>query len=142
MRFLRCRKIRELLPWFVNGTLSEEERVLVERHLRRCRRCRTEVEELQEMKLKLGETLDKLKPSARLLEETIELIDAETLLREELLKILRLSQAEPQREMKQVNFGFFALAFSLGVAYERGRLPFEAELSALGLPLAKIEGRI
>jgi len=44
--------------------------------------------------------------------------------------------------MKQLNFGLFALGFSLGVAYERGRLPFEAELSALGLPLAKIRGRI
>lgn len=140
MRFFGCRKVRELLPWFVNGTLAREERAMVERHLRRCRRCRAEVEELQEMKLKLGEALDGVKPSAGLLEETMELIDAEARLKEELLKILRLPQAE--RPMKELNFGLFALGFSLGVAYERGRLPFEAELSALGLPLAKIKGRI
>jgi len=142
MRFFGCRKVRELLPWFVNGTLAGEERAMVEQHLRRCRRCRAEVEELQEMKLRLGEALDEVKPSAGLLEETMELIDAEARLEEELLKILRLPQAERQREMKQLNFGLFALGFSLGVVYERGRLPFEAELSALGLPLVKIKGRI
>lgn len=140
MRFFGCHKVRELLPWFVNGTLTGEEQAMVEQHLRRCRRCRAEVEELRETRLELGETLDELKPSARLLKETLELIDAEARLKEELLKILRLPPAE--RPMKELNFRLFALGFSLGVAYERGRLPFEAKLSALGLPLAKIKGRI
>jgi anti-sigma factor RsiW len=38
-----------LLPWFVNGTLDDDERALVERHLRQCERCRREVEWLQEL---------------------------------------------------------------------------------------------
>ena len=38
-----------LLPWFVNGTLDDEERVLVEEHLGHCERCRREVEWLQEL---------------------------------------------------------------------------------------------
>jgi anti-sigma factor RsiW len=38
-----------LLPWFVNGTLEDEERALVEQHLRQCERCRREVEWLQEL---------------------------------------------------------------------------------------------
>jgi anti-sigma factor RsiW len=38
-----------LLPWFVNGTLENEERALVERHLDDCQRCRREVEWLREL---------------------------------------------------------------------------------------------
>jgi anti-sigma-K factor RskA len=38
-----------LLPWFVNGTLEDEERALVEQHLSQCERCRREVEWLQEL---------------------------------------------------------------------------------------------
>jgi anti-sigma factor RsiW len=140
MRFLRCRKVRELLPWYVNGTLSGEELAEVERHLRRCRRCRAEAEEFRELQASLSEALEEPKPSMKLLESTLDLIEAEARLEEELVKLLRLPRAE--RQMKQLNFGLFALGFSLGVAYERGRLPFRAELSALGLPLAKIRGRL
>ena len=38
-----------LLPWFVNGTLEDEERTLVEQHLGQCERCRREVEWLREL---------------------------------------------------------------------------------------------
>ena len=39
--------IRNLLPWHVAATLSESERVEVERHLDTCTECRQEVEELR-----------------------------------------------------------------------------------------------
>jgi len=38
-----------LLPWFVNGTLSDDERTSVDRHLRECARCRREVEALRQL---------------------------------------------------------------------------------------------
>jgi anti-sigma factor RsiW len=38
-----------LLPWFVNGTLSDDERASVDRHLRECARCRREVEVLRQL---------------------------------------------------------------------------------------------
>jgi hypothetical protein len=38
-----------LLPWFVNGTLSDDERASVDRHLRECARCRREVEALRQL---------------------------------------------------------------------------------------------
>ena len=142
MDFLRCHKIRELLPWYVNGTLAGEELAEVERHLRRCQRCHAEVEELCELKMGLGEALGELKPSAGLLEQALDLIEAEARLEEEMVKLFSLTRREQQEPLKQLSFGLFVLGFSLGVAYERGRLPFEAELSALGLPLAKIRGRI
>jgi len=38
-----------VLPWFVNGTLSDDERASVDRHLRECARCRREVEGLRQL---------------------------------------------------------------------------------------------
>ena len=38
-----------LLPWFVNGTLGDDERASVDRHLRECARCRREVEALRQL---------------------------------------------------------------------------------------------
>lgn len=40
-----------LLPWFVNGTLDEDERAAVDRHLRECARCRRETELLREVQV-------------------------------------------------------------------------------------------
>src|SRR5262252_6230948 len=36
--------VRELLPWYANGTLSLEEGREVERHLAACTQCRSEIE--------------------------------------------------------------------------------------------------
>lgn len=139
----RCWKVRELLPWYVNGTLAGAELAEVERHLHHCRRCQAEVEELRKLRASLEQALAELRPDEGLLERTLGLIEAEAQLEERLLKLLALPQGERQElKLKQLNFRLFVLGFSLGVAYERGRLPFEAELSALGLPLARFKGRI
>jgi anti-sigma factor RsiW len=138
----RCEKISELLPWHVNGTLSGEELTKVEHHLRRCQRCCAEVRELRKLQASLAQALEEVHPPAGLLERTGELIAAEARLEEQLLKLLSLGQAERQKPLTRLNLGFLILGFSLGMAYERGRLPFEAELSALGLPLARFKGRI
>src|SRR5436305_13648846 len=37
-------RVWELLPWYVNGTLSDQDRVRVEDHAAGCRRCQDEVE--------------------------------------------------------------------------------------------------
>jgi hypothetical protein len=39
-------KILELLPWFVNGTLQEDEQSLVNEHILDCRECHREMESL------------------------------------------------------------------------------------------------
>lgn len=39
-------EIRELLPWFVNGTLNEDQQSAVSEHLEECRTCRDDVDEL------------------------------------------------------------------------------------------------
>ena len=35
-------KVWELIPWFVNGRLSEDDAAAVEAHLAECERCRDE----------------------------------------------------------------------------------------------------
>lgn len=41
-------KILELLPWFINGTLSEDEQSMVNEHILDCRECQYELESLAE----------------------------------------------------------------------------------------------
>jgi predicted anti-sigma-YlaC factor YlaD len=38
-----CREVSELLPWYVNGTLSVDERQRVDAHLPQCAHCRNEL---------------------------------------------------------------------------------------------------
>ncbi len=45
----------ELLPWFVNETLSPEERQTVEQHLETCPQCRQEIALLQKMRTHVKE---------------------------------------------------------------------------------------
>ncbi|MGF1528098.1 MAG: anti-sigma factor family protein [Candidatus Competibacterales bacterium] len=42
------RQVWELLPWYVNHTLDEAERSLVERHLKSCLICRQELQQLRQ----------------------------------------------------------------------------------------------
>ena len=43
-----------LLPWYLNGTLREAERIQVVRHLESCQDCRRELEEMGQMKRNLA----------------------------------------------------------------------------------------
>ncbi len=45
------REIVELLPWYVNATLDDDERLIVERHLETCPACVQEVEEWRQLEL-------------------------------------------------------------------------------------------
>jgi anti-sigma factor RsiW len=43
------------LPWYLNGTLRDEERRQIEEHLAGCAACRAELEELSQLRLRLRE---------------------------------------------------------------------------------------
>lgn len=45
----------ELLPWFVTGTLPDDERHDVEQHLKSCARCQREISLLQQMRTQVKE---------------------------------------------------------------------------------------
>jgi anti-sigma factor RsiW len=44
-----------LLPWYLNGTLREDERRQVDQHLSSCEACRAELDELAQLKVQLHE---------------------------------------------------------------------------------------
>ncbi len=55
------KKIAELLPWFVNGSVTEEEKEIVEHHLAHCATCRTAVNEIKQLSDQFkGENIDLL----------------------------------------------------------------------------------
>jgi anti-sigma factor RsiW len=58
-----------LLPWYVNGTLSSEERLQVDRHVAVCSGCRAELDELLHLRTDLQDVFAaEPSPSARLAE--------------------------------------------------------------------------
>lgn len=118
----RCsQEFKELLPWYVNGTLTGDERAKVEAHSALCVNCQRELSKLQVLKAMIAETAESLlEPSARLFEKTVE----------------RIRSGE-RHTIAQVNWQLFALGFSLGVLYERGRVKLEPKIEALGWKLTR-----
>lgn len=55
---MKHREIIELLPWYANGTLDEEERNIIESHLAECRECATEMKNLTAVERAVAEAGD------------------------------------------------------------------------------------
>lgn len=119
---MRCSgELRELLPWYANGTLTGDERAKLEAHLARCGSCQRELAELRGLKEQIISSLESAsEPSAELCARTIE----------------RIRSGE-RRTIAQFNWQLFALGFTLGVLYERGRVRIEPEIEALGWELKR-----
>lgn len=122
---LRCsHELRELLPWYANGTLKTEERAQVEAHLARCARCQRELHELQRIKELVALSVERApEPSEELFARTIEQI-----------------RTEGRHTIAQLSWQIFALGFSLGVLYERGRVKLEPQIEAFGWELKSRKG--
>lgn len=123
MRFRCSHELRELLPWYANGTLKEEERAKIEAHLARCGRCQHELQEIRQMKDLVALSVESASPSEEMFTRTIE----------------RIHSGE-RRTIAQLNWQLFALGFTLGVLYERGRVKLEPEIEALGWELKRRRG--
>lgn len=121
MRFRCSQELKELLPWYANGTLSPEERTKVEAHLARCTRCQRELQEIQQIKALVALSVESVpEPSEEMFARTVERI-----------------RSEGRHTIAQLSWQIFALGFSLGVLYERGRVKLEPEIEALGWDLKR-----
>ena len=122
---LRCsQELRELLPWYANNTLTREERTKVEMHLSRCERCQRELRELRQIKEIIALSVKSVpEPSEELFARTVERI-----------------HSHERHTIAQLSWQIFALGFSLGVLYERGRVRLEPEIEAFGWELKRRKG--
>lgn len=121
MSFRCSKELRELLPWYANSTLKEEERVKIEAHLAQCELCQHELEEIRKIKELVVLSVESApEPSEALLTQTVERI-----------------RSSERHTIAQLSWQIFALGFSLGVLYERGRVKIEPEVEALGWELTR-----
>ncbi len=121
MRFRCSQELRELLPWYANNTLTEEERVKIEAHLAQCERCQRELREIGQIKGLIALSIKGApEPSETLLAQTVERI-----------------RSSERHTIAQLSWQILALGFSLGVLYERGRVKIEPEIEALGWELTR-----
>ena len=67
-----CESVRELIPWYVNGTLTAKDLGTVDAHLETCEACRTEV--LRSMRLRAEVKIDR--PVDASIERTWDRLDA------------------------------------------------------------------
>ena len=63
--------VATLLPWYVSGTLKEDERQQVVQHLERCQACREELEELTTLRTQLKPVFSELPGSSPQLHQAV-----------------------------------------------------------------------
>ncbi|MBD3648140.1 MAG: zf-HC2 domain-containing protein, partial [Pseudomonadales bacterium] len=51
-------EVKELLPWFVNGSLNEDEQSIVNEHLESCDECQRDIEQLLMISKEFNATVD------------------------------------------------------------------------------------
>jgi predicted anti-sigma-YlaC factor YlaD len=108
-----CDLIRDLLPWYVNGTLRPKEARQVATHLLECGACREELAEWMRIQLEVRHATrshDKVRREAK-----------ETVL-----------QRTTGTSLGHLDVGSFLLGVSLGASYRRGRLPLRGDLHLFG----------
>lgn len=108
-----CDSILELLPWYVNGSLSVEESRQVAAHVATCERCRDELVEMVRLRVEIRQAVDGQDGLNTDAKQDV------------------LSQTTG-RTLANVNIGSFLLGLSFGASYQKGRLPVRGDLNVLG----------
>jgi len=71
-------EVWELLPWYVNGTLSDHERTRVEAHLMTCAACQAELARCRDLAVAVHAAADAWEPSAEHFARVLARLDATT----------------------------------------------------------------
>jgi len=108
-----CKTVRELLPWYVNGSLSAHEAREVAAHVARCERCRDELVELVRLNVEIRHAFDRMHG-----------LDAGAK--------RDVMNRTAGRTLANINLGSFLLGVSFGASYQKGRLPIRGDLNLLG----------
>ncbi|MCK5828497.1 zf-HC2 domain-containing protein [Candidatus Bipolaricaulota bacterium] len=108
-----CASIRELIPWYVNGTLSIDEARHVAAHLSQCEICRDELIQHMRLNIEVRKAFGELEG-----------------LRSEIKK--NVLKRVTGKKLASLDLGSFLLGFSFGVSYQKGRVPIRGDLRLLG----------
>ena len=108
-----CTPIRELIPWYVSGSLSVDEARQVAAHLSCCESCRDELSQIMRLSIEVRQAFDEL----------------EGMKLEVKRSVLKRTTG---RTLASLNVGSFLLGFSFGASYQKGRIPVRGDLKLLG----------
>jgi predicted anti-sigma-YlaC factor YlaD len=108
-----CTSIRELIPWYANGTLSVEEARLVAEHLAQCEGCRDELIQNMQLNIEIRRAFSEL----------------DGLTNEAKKAVLKRTTG---KRLASLDVGSFLLGFSFGASYQKGRVPIRGDLRLMG----------
>jgi len=108
-----CEGVRELIPWFVDGTLTPEQSAAVAEHLTSCAAC---VRDLSEAIRVRAAVRDALSTEHRAMDDAWD----------------RVAHLAVGRRLVQVDVGLFLVGFRLGAWLTRRGSPVRADLRLLG----------
>lgn len=115
-----CEQIRELLPWFVEGSLAAEESAATAEHLASCPECLRDLAAAIRVRAAVR---DAMASEPRAMEAAWE-------------RVARLAMG---RRLAQVDVGSFLLGFRLGAWATRRWSPVRADLRVLGRNVHLVE---
>ncbi|MDD5219955.1 MAG: zf-HC2 domain-containing protein [Candidatus Bipolaricaulis sp.] len=119
---MRCEDVRELIPWYVEGSLDAEEARAVAGHVAACEACVREVAAALRMRTEVRNALDGL---PRLSDKTW----------------VRIRERTGGRSIARIDVGSFLLGFRLGASVVRGGVPMRGDLQVLGQNIKLFERR-
>ncbi len=114
-----CREARELIPWYVNGTLSAGEARELAVHLAGCPACRTELADAIRLSIEVKTAVSRLPGAPERIRE----------------KVLPQSEVPVAR----LDLGSFFLGLSLGLSVKGNKIPVQGNLCLLGRRLKLFE---
>ena len=109
----RCTQIQELIPWYVEGTLSREEERAVAEHLSECDRCRDDLVRTVRLRLDVRAIVDQAPGLPGRLRD-------------------RVTRQAFGRRLAQLDIGSFFLGFSLGANLRKRNIPIRGDLNVMG----------
>ncbi|TFH11581.1 MAG: hypothetical protein E4H08_00890 [Candidatus Atribacteria bacterium] len=109
-----CTPIRELIPWYINGSLSVNEARQVAAHLSQCEGCREELTQTMCLNVEIRRAFDD---------------ELEGLRTEVKRDVVNRTVGQT---LASLDLGSFLLGFSFGASYQKGRVPIRGDLKLLG----------
>ena len=101
---MTCEQVRELIPWYVNGTLPGDEAAAVAEHISQCANCREELAVTLQLSLQVRTAIDEMSP-----------------LPESVWDRVRTEKSEVS--LGSLDLGSFLLGISLGLSVTRRGKP-------------------